>query len=92
MSLELFWISFKRTVHFINFKTLVTEHAFCFQVKVLFLIQLNELFSLKNISSFYSDVSYFFLNKLKTHTFERSKKQSQQRVYELESVLFCKRI
>lgn len=55
-------------------------------------MQLNEIFSLKKISIFYSDVSYFFLNKLKTHIFERSKKKSQQRVYELESVLFCKRI
>ena len=82
MSLELFWINFKRTVHFINFKILVTQHAFCFQVKILLLMQLNEVFSLKKISSFYSDVSYFFLNKLKTHIFERSKKKSQQRVYE----------
>ena len=82
MSLELFRINFKRTVHFTNFKTLVTEHAFCFQVKILLLMQLNEVFSLKKISIFYSDVSYFFLNKLKTHIFERSKKKSQQRVYE----------
>ena len=55
-------------------------------------MQLNEIFSLKKISIFYSDVSYFFLNKLKTHIFERSKKKIQQRLYELESVLFCKRI